>query len=80
MSQRHRDAQVCQDGASNRRRISRALHEAIEECANEGVDADKDGAVFLILHQLAYLLTGHDIVIGNERLDKRYDAAMKEIT
>ena len=81
MNTRNAMAATCQGGASNRRRVSRALHEAIEECANSTpyVDPDSDPAVFLILHQLTFLLTGHDMALGNERLQKRYDEAMTAV-
>lgn len=81
MTTRKDMAVTCQGGASNRRRVARALHEAIEECANSQpyVDPDSDPAVFLILHQLVFLLTGDDIAIGNPRLQARYDAAMAEV-
>lgn len=80
MTQTRKDMAVtCQGGASNRRRVSRALHEAIEECYLDGVNADDDPSVFLIAHQLIYLLTGHDFVVGEERLQRRYDAAMKDV-
>lgn len=75
MNKRNAMAVICQEGASNRRRVSRALHEAVEECAAEGVDADADPAVFLILHQLTFLLTGHDFVIGSDRLNARFTKA-----
>lgn len=78
MNTRNQMALTCQDGASNRRRVSRALHEAIEECAAQGVDADADPAVFLILHQLTFLLTGHDLALSGA-LNKRYHEAMKAL-
>lgn len=79
MSERKKMAEICQSGASNRRRVSRALHEAIEECNVEGVSTEDDPFVFLILHQLVFLLTGDDIAVGNERLSKRWDEANKEM-
>lgn len=81
MNTRNQMAVTCQGGASNRRRVSRALHEAVEEC-NLSVpyaNPDDDPAVFLILHQLTYLLTGHDIALGNDVLQKRYDDSMKAV-
>ena len=61
MSQRHKHAILCQDGASNERRVASSLVEAIDECRAEMVDPRKDPAVHLILHQLTFLLTGNDI-------------------
>lgn len=79
MSQRREFARICQDGASNRRRVARALYEAIEECQAEGVDPDDDPSVFLILHQLSFLLTGHDMAVSDPRLSQRWDDAMRAV-
>lgn len=79
MNQRQEFARICQEGASNRRRVSRALLEAIEECQAEGADPDKDPAVFLILHQLAFLLTGHDMAVGDPRLSRRWDDSTRAV-
>lgn len=58
MNQRNKNAKICQEGASNERRVASSLVEAIDECRAEGVTPSEDDAVFLILHQLAWLLAG----------------------
>lgn len=67
-----------QEGASNRRLVSRKLHEAIVEVSDAGGDPDSDPAVFLILHQLAFLLTGMDVCCADERLHRRWLEATAE--
>ena len=67
-------AQTCQAGACNPIPISKALHDAIMEVHKEGGDARKDAAVYLILHQLSYILVGTDFVDP-----ARYTEAMREI-
>ena len=72
---RNANAITAQSGASNPRPIAQALVDAIGECYVEGVAPNKDPAVFLILHQLAWVLTGHDL--GSHRdLAERYVKAM----
>lgn len=70
---RIKSAQTCQAGACNPVPISKALHDAIMEVHKEGGDPTKDAAVYLILHQLTFLLTGVDFA------DHRYSQAMQEI-
>ena len=67
-------ARVCQSGAWNPIPISKALHDAILEVHQEQGDPAKDAAVYLILHQLTYLLTGVDIAEPG-----RYTKSMMEI-
>lgn len=56
MAQRFKDAQTAQNGACNPRPIAAALINAIGECYTEGVAPYEDCAVFLILHQLVFIL------------------------
>lgn len=79
MNQRNEMARICQEGASNRRRVARALHEAIEECLNENLMPEQDPAVFLILHQLTFLLTGHDIACSSPDLSERWTEATRAV-
>ena len=67
-------AQTCQAGACNPIPISKALHDAILEVHQEQGDPAKDAAVYLILHQLTYLLTGVDIAEPG-----RYAKSMVEV-
>ena len=53
-------ARIAQSGASNPRRLASALVEAIDECRAENVDPAQDAAVYLITHQLGWLLMGTD--------------------
>ena len=53
-------ARTCQDGASNERRVASCLVEAIDECRAEGVDPAADNSVYLIAHQLSFLLDVRD--------------------
>lgn len=78
MSNRFKTAQIIQSGASNQRLIAAKLLEAIDEVRNENGDIQSDPAVFLILHQLAWVLTGHDFSIGN-RMGERWSEATKAI-
>lgn len=79
MSKRKEFARIAQGGASNERRVASALVEAIDECRAEGVSPRDDSACFLILHQLAWLMTGNDISIGDDRLSARWKQAMAEV-
>ena len=72
-------AATCQGGASNERRVAMALVEAIDECRTEGVNPREDAAVFLIAHQLTFLLTEHDFVLGDDRLFNRFNNSLKAI-
>lgn len=54
-------ARICQGGASNERKVAQCLVEAIDQCREAQIDPRRDAATYLILHQLAFLLTGHDI-------------------
>lgn len=74
MNKRNEHARICQGGASNQRLIAGCLVEAIDECRAEGVSMKADPAVYLILHQLVYVLTGSDIA-GHDR----YTAAMSAV-
>lgn len=79
MSTRNRNAATCQGGASNARRVTLCLLEAIDDCRLEQKSEREDAAVFLILHQLAFILTGHDFVVCDDRLSELWDKYSKEI-
>ncbi len=75
MFNRFETALQIQEGACNPRPIARSLLDAIDACRNEGKNEREDPAVFLILHQLAWVLTRHDIaLIGGD--EDRYGPAM----
>lgn len=80
MTQRFKDAQTAQNGACNPRPIANALVNAIDECRAEGVDPTEDPAVFLILHQLAYVLTDLDLAASSMRGAIRYVEDMGKLT
>jgi hypothetical protein len=50
---RHEDALGIQEGALNVRAIAKSLLGAAEEAAGEGVGAEQDAAVRMIVHRLA---------------------------
>lgn len=79
ITKRKEFAKIAQGGASNAYRLSTALTEAMQECRDEGVDYHEDPAVFLILHQLVWVLTTHDFSLDSERMAKRWGAAYKLI-
>lgn len=78
MTQRFKDAQPAQAGACNPRPIANALVNAIDECRAEGISPAEDPAVFLILHQITYLLTDHDLAVSN--LHMRYMESTRAVT
>jgi hypothetical protein len=78
MSKRFLNAHTAQSGACNPRPISQALRDAIFDCYECGVPPENDPAVFLILHQLVYILTGHDFSF-NAAMSTRWDQATKEV-
>jgi len=74
---RNKTAYRIQQGASNPRPIANELLKAIDECRAEGKNEREDPAVFLILHQLCFVLTGHDFAFGgalSSRHGKAYEA------
>lgn len=79
MSERIKSALICQAGACNPRPIAKALLDAIDECRAEGVEEANDPAVFLILHQLVWVLAGNDFACASEVQQARYDRSMEGI-
>lgn len=55
LAKRWKHAHFADNGASNQRLLSRALHEAIVECQEENVSSNEDAAVQILLHQLAHV-------------------------
>lgn len=78
-NKRNEHARICQQGASNERKVAQCLVEAIDECRAEGVNPREDAAVFLINHQLAFLLTGHDICVGYPDMHDRWQADARHL-
>lgn len=69
------NALAIQEGACNPRGVARALVESIDEDTAGGMGREKTSpATRLILHQLAWILTGKDIMLGsivsNEEIDE----------
>lgn len=65
---RHENALAIMEGARNIRAIARSLVEAADEAAGEGVGAEFDAAVRMIVHRLARVCKVDEISYG-------YDAA-----
>lgn len=61
MRTRQENAIAAQQGAVNPRPICAALQEAIGECYTEGIAPSEDAAVYMLLHQLVFILTGSEI-------------------
>jgi len=61
---RHKAALAIQQGARNVRAIARSLVEASDEAAREGIGAEKDAAVRMIVHQLAQVCNVDEIKYG----------------
>ena len=68
-------ARICQEGASNPRRIATSLVEAIDECRAEGVNPQFDAACFLILHQLCWVMRAGEPSVS----PARYNTACKAV-
>ena len=77
MSNRFKTALQINSGASNPRAIANELVKAIDEVRAEsgGVASDADPAVFLILHQLTWVLCKHDITLATDHLGERWKQA-----
>lgn len=76
MSNRYKNAVQIQQGACNPRPITKALLDAIDDARQEGKSEHNDPAVFLILHQLVWVLTGHDVDIAMDEGGQKYSDAM----
>lgn len=61
---RHKEALGIQQGARNVRAIARSLLEASDEAAREGIGAEQDAAVRMIVHQLAKVCNVDEIKFG----------------
>lgn len=77
MAQRHRDAVLIQDGASNPLAIVNSLQRAVRAVHDEGKDSCADAACRLIVHQLAHLMRVHDAVCATLTIET-YGALMAE--
>ncbi|UFS72443.1 hypothetical protein LPW11_09670 [Geomonas sp. RF6] len=61
---RHKDALGIMQGARNVRAIARSLVEASDEAAREGIGAEQDAAVRMMVHQLAKVCNVDEIKFG----------------
>jgi replicative DNA helicase len=61
---RHETAMGIQEGVTNLCSIARALSAAAEEAAGEGIGAERDAAVRVIVHRLARLCRVDEISYG----------------
>lgn len=73
MNKRNSNARGIQNGASNPHAIARVLVEALDECRADNVQPADDPAVFLILHQLTWVLTHLDFAVSDKVFGKRWD-------
>ena len=85
MDKRNANARGIQNGACNPHAISRVLVEALDECRALYLNPADDPAVFLILHQLVFLLMERDVAVSDTYLGDRWaidtktlDAELKE--
>lgn len=79
MSNRFKETLQIQEGASNRRLVSRKLHEMIVEVSDAGGDPDSDPAVFLVLHQLVWILTSRDMAHSHEEWRMATEACQAKV-
>lgn len=79
---RHEDALGIQEGACNLRAIAKSLVGAADEAVGEGVGAEQDAAVRMIVHRLARLCRVDLISYGYdaESLADTFVTLMKECT
>jgi len=77
---RHEDALGIQEGACNLRAIAKSLVGAADEAVGEGVGAEQDAAVRMIVHRLARLCRVDLISYGydTESLADTFGILMKE--
>ncbi|OGU10228.1 MAG: hypothetical protein A2075_21480 [Geobacteraceae bacterium GWC2_58_44] len=77
---RHENALGIMEGACNLRAIARSLVEAADEATGEGIGAEQDAAVRMIVHRLARLCRVDEITCGydTETLNDVYCTLMKE--
>jgi hypothetical protein len=61
---RHQNALGIMEGARNVRAIAKSLLDATEEAAGEGIGAEQDAAVRMIVHRLAKLCNVDEISYG----------------
>jgi len=61
---RHQNALGIMEGARNLRAIARSLVEAADEAAGEGIGAEQDAAVRMIVHRLGQLCRVDEINYG----------------
>lgn len=77
---RHKNALAILEGARNVRAIAKSLLDAAEEAASEGIGAEHDAAVRMIVHRLARLCKTDEISYGFDAvtLDDTYCQLVKE--
>ena len=77
---RHENALGIMEGARNVRAIAKSLLDAANEAAGEGIGAEQDAAVRMIVHRLARLCRVEEIAYGydNVTLSDTYCTLMDE--
>jgi len=77
---RHKNALGIMEGARNVRAIAKSLLEAADEAAGEGIGAEQDAAVRMIVHRLARLCRVDEVSYGYDAvtLADVHCALMKE--
>jgi hypothetical protein len=77
---RHENALGIMEGACNLKAIARSLVQAADEAAGEGIGAEHDAAVRMIVYRLARLCRVDEISYGydTESLNDVYCTLMKE--
>ena len=77
---RHENALSIMEGARNVRAIAKSLLDAANEAAGEGIGAEQDAAVRMIVHRLAGLCRVEEIAYGydTETLTDTYCTLMNE--
>lgn len=77
---RHENALGILEGARNLRAIARSLVDAADEAAGEGIGAEQDAAVRMIVHRLAKLCRVEEIAYGYDAvtLADTYGTLVKE--
>jgi hypothetical protein len=79
MTNRFENARIIQGGACNPGPIVNALADAIRDCYDENIMPADDPAVFLILHQLTFVLTGQDFACSGPAIANRWTDATKAV-
>lgn len=79
VTKRTRDAKAAQNGACNPRAVAQALLDAIDATRAEDKSEREDDDVFMLVHQLAFLLADADFCSDSAELTERYARAYKRL-